>query len=101
IVDDGDYGCFRDLLDHQRRRLKLLGVEAVAGHVDYVVDPARDAEVAVRSLHRAVPREVRPVVRVLPAGSGSAFSSRVSAKMPSTIGPQLPGFILSRQLRPD
>ena len=52
----------------QRRRLDLLGAEAVAGDVDDVVDSAKDAVVAVGRLHRAVARHVRPVAPVLAVG---------------------------------
>ena len=65
VVDDRDGSGLGDLGDRQRRRLELLGAEAVTGDVDDVVDPAQDAEVAVRRLERAVAGEVRPVVPVL------------------------------------
>src|SRR6266487_2508971 len=65
LVDDWDRGGLGDLLDGDARRLELLGAQPVAGHVDHVVDPAEDAEVAVGRLDGAVAGEVGPVMPVL------------------------------------
>jgi hypothetical protein len=45
-----------------RRRLDLLGPEAVPGHVDHVVDSAENSEVAVSSLHGARGAQLRIAV---------------------------------------
>src|SRR5262249_14415020 len=60
-----DNGRFGDLLDEQTCRLDLLGAEPVAGHVDDVVDPTKDAIVTVLRLQGAVIREIGPVPPIL------------------------------------
>ena len=65
VVDHRDRGRLGDLRHGERGRLDLLGAQPVPGHVDHVVDPAEDPEVAVGGLHRAVAGEVRPVAPVL------------------------------------
>src|SRR5215216_4367218 len=65
LVDHRDRGRLGDLVDGDARRLELLGAQPVPGHVDHVVDPAEDPEVAIGRLYRAVAGEVRPVVPVL------------------------------------
>src|SRR5262249_19902272 len=65
LVDHRDRGGLADLLHRQAGRLQFLGAQPVAGHVDHVVHPAQNAEVAVGRLQRAVAGEVRPVVPVL------------------------------------
>src|ERR671937_1021343 len=65
VVDDGNGGRFRDLVDGDRRRLELLRAEPVACDVDHVVDTSEDAEVAVGRLDGAVAGEVGPVLPLL------------------------------------
>src|SRR6266545_5545514 len=65
LVDDRDRGGLGDLLDGDARRLELLGSQPVPGHVDHVVDPAEDPEVAVGRPNSTVTGEVRPVAPVL------------------------------------
>src|SRR6266498_1500667 len=65
LVDHRHRGRLGDLLDRDGRRLELLGPEPVAGHVDDIVHPAEDPEVAVGCLDSTVAGEVRPVAPVL------------------------------------
>jgi hypothetical protein len=65
LVQRRHRGRLGDLGDGQRRRLDLLGAQAVPGHVDHVIDPAEDPVVPVGLLDRAVVAEVWPVVPVL------------------------------------
>src|SRR6266540_1419734 len=65
LVHHRDRGGLGDLLDGDGRRLELLGPEPVASHVDDIVHPAEDPEVAIGRLDSAVAGEVRPVAPVL------------------------------------
>src|SRR2546426_9775734 len=52
------------LFDGEARRLNLFRSESVPGHIDPVVDPAKDAEIAVGCQNSAITSEVRPVTPV-------------------------------------
>ena len=54
VVDHRNRGGLGDLGHGQRGGLELLGAQPVPGHVDDVVDPAQDPDVAVRRLEGAV-----------------------------------------------
>src|SRR5215472_9860086 len=68
VVDHRNRGGLGNLGDGQRGGLELLGTEPVPGHVDDVVDPAENPEVAVRGLSGPVVCEVRPIPPVRAVG---------------------------------
>src|SRR5205823_12957955 len=68
LVLDRDDGGLGDLRDREAGGLDLFRTEAVAGHIDHVVDAAEDAVIAVGRLHRAVAAQERPVAPVLALG---------------------------------
>src|SRR5207248_1592515 len=53
-----------NLFNGEARRLDLFRSESVPGHIDHVVDPAKNAEIAVGCQHSTVTSEVRPVTPV-------------------------------------
>src|SRR6266852_142190 len=65
LVGDRDRRGFGDFWHRQARGLDLLGAEAMAGDVDDIVNAAQDAEVAIRSQHGAVARQIGPIAPVL------------------------------------
>src|SRR6266487_80879 len=57
-------GGLGNLFDGEARRLNLFRSQSVPGHIDHIVDPAKDAEIAVGCQNRAVTSEVRPVMPI-------------------------------------
>src|SRR5947208_9286958 len=57
-------GGLGNLFDGEARRLDLFRSESVPSHIDHIVDPAKDAEIAVGCQHSTVSSEVRPVMPV-------------------------------------
>src|SRR2546429_2788669 len=64
LVQQRDRGSLGNLFDGEGRRLNLFRSEPVPGHIDHIVDPAKDAEIAVGGKHRTITGEVRPVMPV-------------------------------------
>src|SRR6266568_1085723 len=64
LVHQRHPGGLCDLVDGETRRLKLFRSQPVTGHIDHIVDPAKDAEIAVGCQNSTVTSEVRPVMPV-------------------------------------
>src|SRR3989442_5016870 len=64
LVQQRHRGGLGDLFDGEARRLNLFGSESVPGHIDHIIDPAKDAEIAVGCQNSTVTSEVRPVLPV-------------------------------------
>src|SRR5579883_3081607 len=73
LVEQGNRSGFGNLIDGQAGRFDLFGAQAMAGHIDNIIDPAKNAEVAIGGQHCAIAGEVRPVVPVFALSVAAVF----------------------------
>src|SRR5258708_5171728 len=60
LVQQRDRGSLGDLFDGEARRLNLFRSEPVPGHIDHIIDPAKDAEITVAGQHPTLTRAINP-----------------------------------------
>src|SRR3989442_3137648 len=64
LVQQRHRGGLGNLFDGEARRLNLFSSESVPGHIDHIIDPAENPEIAVGCQNSTITSEVRPVMPV-------------------------------------